>query len=79
MVSILESRDLVGDLRQGADLLNGGGVIVLPTETVYGAAGRLDRPEAMARLGASRIRRRETNDDSPRPPRGCSPLPWTDD
>lgn len=59
LVSILESQDLDADLRRGADLLNNGGVVVLPTETVYGAAGRLDRPQAKARLTALR-----TTDDA---------------
>jgi L-threonylcarbamoyladenylate synthase len=31
-------------------LLNDGAVVVLPTETVYGAAGRLDRPSAVETL-----------------------------
>jgi protein-tyrosine phosphatase len=54
MVPILDSRDLDTDLKRGSDLLNAGGVVVLPTETVYGAAGRLDRPETVARLSALR-------------------------
>jgi protein-tyrosine phosphatase len=54
MVPILDSRDLDTDLKRGADLLNGGGVVVLPTETVYGAAGRLDIPASAMRLAALR-------------------------
>ncbi len=33
-----------------ARILRDGGVVVLPTETVYGAAACLDRPDALARL-----------------------------
>jgi protein-tyrosine phosphatase len=32
------------------ETLNGGGLVVVPTETVYAVAGRLDRPDAVARL-----------------------------
>lgn len=34
--------------------LESGGLVVLPTETVYGAAGRLDLPEARTKLSALR-------------------------
>jgi L-threonylcarbamoyladenylate synthase len=54
MVPILDSRDLDTDLKRGAELLKSGGIVVLPTETVYGAAGRLDRPETALRLAALR-------------------------
>ena len=52
-VSIYDA-DLDAAFARGADLLNGGGLVVLPTETVYGAAGRLDVPAAHARLRALR-------------------------
>ena len=32
------------------EILNGGGVVVIPTDTVYGIAARPDRPEAVARI-----------------------------
>jgi L-threonylcarbamoyladenylate synthase len=54
VVSIYDAPDLEGAFDRGADLLNGGGIVVLPTETVYGAAGRLDLPEARPRLRALR-------------------------
>ena len=38
--------------RQAADVLNGGGVAVIPTDTVYGLAARPDRPKAVDRLYA---------------------------
>jgi protein-tyrosine phosphatase len=50
LVSIFEAVDYDAELRRSWEILNGGGVVVLPTETVYGAAGRLDRPAAKARL-----------------------------
>ncbi|HEY7120311.1 MAG TPA: Sua5/YciO/YrdC/YwlC family protein [Tepidisphaeraceae bacterium] len=37
-------------IRLAGEKLRQGGVVVLPTETVYGAAGALNRPEALARL-----------------------------
>jgi L-threonylcarbamoyladenylate synthase len=37
-------------IRLAAEKLRDGGVVVLPTETVYGAAASLRRPEALARL-----------------------------
>lgn len=36
------------------ETLNAGGLVIIPTETVYAVAGRLDRPEAVARLCALR-------------------------
>ena len=52
-VSIFNA-DLDAAFARGADLLNGGGLVVVPTETVYGAAGRLDVPAAHDRLRALR-------------------------
>lgn len=37
-------------LRRLANVLETGGVVVVPTETVYGVAARLDRPAAIRRL-----------------------------
>jgi L-threonylcarbamoyladenylate synthase len=54
VVSIFEAVDYEAELRRSWQILNDGGLIVLPTETVYGAAGRLDRPAAKARLQAFR-------------------------
>jgi protein-tyrosine phosphatase len=54
ILNIFDVKDLGAELRRGAELLNGGGVVVLPTETVYGAAGRLDLPAARGRLQALR-------------------------
>jgi len=54
VVKILESTDYSSEVRRAAELLNGGGVVVLPTETVYGLAARLDKPDALRRLADSR-------------------------
>ena len=53
-ISIFDAADFDAEIQRGAQTLNDGGVVVLPTETVYGAAGRLDRPAAVARLRALR-------------------------
>jgi len=37
-------------MTRAADLLNGGGVVVLPTDTVYGIAAHPGKPEAVARI-----------------------------
>jgi L-threonylcarbamoyladenylate synthase len=54
VVSIFDVVDYEGEVRRGVETLESGGLVVLPTETVYGAAGRLDRPEARARLSSLR-------------------------
>jgi len=54
MIPIFDAADFSAEIGRGAQTLNDGGVVVLPTETVYGAAGRLDRPTAVARLRALR-------------------------
>ena len=54
VVSIFDVTDLDGAIARGGDVLNGGGLVVLPTDTVYGAAGRLDLAAARPRLGAMR-------------------------
>jgi protein-tyrosine phosphatase len=47
---IFESDDPDALAARAAKLLDDGAVLVLPTETVYGAAGRLDRPQAVETL-----------------------------
>ncbi|HEY8750862.1 MAG TPA: Sua5/YciO/YrdC/YwlC family protein [Tepidisphaeraceae bacterium] len=54
IVSIFEGGQYERHIRRGADLLNEGGIVVLPTETVYGAAGLVNRPESRKRLRALR-------------------------
>ena len=50
IVHIFDVGDYESQIRRGADLLRGGGVVVLPTETVYGAAGLLTIEAARRRL-----------------------------
>jgi L-threonylcarbamoyladenylate synthase len=50
VVHIFDIADYDAQARRASGLLREGGIVVLPTETVYGAAGALDRPEAVARL-----------------------------
>jgi L-threonylcarbamoyladenylate synthase len=41
-----------GDLDAAESMLAGGGVVAIPTDTVYGLAARLDRPQALAGIFA---------------------------
>ena len=54
IVHIFETGEYENHVRRGAELLSGGGVVVLPTETVYGAAGLLSNRAARDRLDALR-------------------------
>lgn len=47
---IFETGDYEVHVRRAAELLSGGGIVVLPTETVYGAAAVLSKAESVARL-----------------------------
>jgi L-threonylcarbamoyladenylate synthase len=40
------------DVARAVAILRGGGVVAIPTETVYGLAGAVERPEAIARIYA---------------------------
>lgn len=54
-VSIFDTSDYQQEVvSRGAELLRSGGIVVLPTETVYGAAGLLTHPAARERLNAFR-------------------------
>ena len=46
-------------LSHAATTLNCGGLVVMPTDTVYGVAARLDRPEAIVRLYVAKGRPEE--------------------
>lgn len=50
VVSIFSGGEYVAHVAEGANTLASGGLVVLPTETVYGAAGLLTHPEARSRL-----------------------------
>lgn len=45
-----EGRDLASDVKSAAEVLRSGGIVILPTETVYGVAGVLTHQGALARL-----------------------------
>lgn len=50
VVSIFDVGDYAAQVDHGARVIREGGVVVLPTETVYGAAGLLSSKQAMQRL-----------------------------
>lgn len=50
VIHIFESLDVQGDLRRAAEALDRGQLVVLPTETVYGVAGRIDLGPTRSRL-----------------------------
>lgn len=54
IVHIFETGGYETHVRRGAELLSAGGVVVLPTETVYGAAGLLNQKATRARLAGLR-------------------------
>src|SRR5438067_1534332 len=49
IVPIFSTGDYDGQIRRAAELLRAGGLVLLPTETVYGAAGLLAHPGARQR------------------------------
>ena len=54
IVHIFETGEYESQIRRGSELLSSGGVVVLPTETVYGAAGVISSEPARARINALR-------------------------
>jgi tRNA threonylcarbamoyl adenosine modification protein (Sua5/YciO/YrdC/YwlC family) len=50
VVPIFDAADYDAQIERGARSLRDGGIVVLPTETVYGAAGLLNHPNAHERL-----------------------------
>ena len=54
VIPILESNDIDRDLMRGIGALAKGSLVLLPTETVYAVAGRLDRAAVRTRLRALR-------------------------
>src|SRR5438874_1249030 len=54
VVDIFDVADYEQHVTRAAELLRQGGVVVLPTETVYGAAALLTQPAALARLKSLR-------------------------
>jgi L-threonylcarbamoyladenylate synthase len=54
IISIFSGGDYDAQVRRGAEAIRAGGIVVLPTETVYGAAGLLTHEGARRRLTALR-------------------------
>src|SRR5687768_17385184 len=54
IVNIFEVGDYDAQIARARDLLQGGGLVVMPTETVYGAAGLLTHEGARQRLASLR-------------------------
>lgn len=54
IVHIFETGEYESQVRRGAELLSSGGVVVLPTETVYGAAGLMNSESSRSRLAKLR-------------------------
>jgi protein-tyrosine phosphatase len=54
IVSIFTAGDYEAHVARGAEILRGGGLVVLPTETAYGAAALLSNPASRERLTALR-------------------------
>jgi L-threonylcarbamoyladenylate synthase len=57
-MTVIRANDLQS-LSDAAMTLDRGGLVVIPTDTVYGVAARLDRPEAIARLYVAKGRPEE--------------------
>jgi protein-tyrosine phosphatase len=49
-INLFDAPDYAAQVQKASQLLTNGGVVVLPTETVYGAAGLLTQPTTVAKL-----------------------------
>jgi len=54
VIKTLTSNTIEADMDRASECLNTGGLVVLPTETVYGIAGRIDLPDARQKLQSIR-------------------------
>src|SRR5687767_9721851 len=54
IIRIFDVGNYEQQIARAADMIRSGATVVLPTETVYGAAGLLGHPEAMPRLNTLR-------------------------
>jgi protein-tyrosine phosphatase len=54
IINLYEADDYLAAVASAAAMLNEGKIVVIPTETVYGMAGRLDLPASRDRLRACR-------------------------
>src|SRR3954466_3184689 len=64
VLDIFSVSDYPGEVDRAARLLRDGGLVVLPTETVYGVAGLLTHPDGLRRL---KDFRGDRPDAAPRP------------
>lgn len=55
-LNLREEQGYWNGIREAASILDAGGLVVIPTETVYGVAARADRPEAVRRLRQAKRR-----------------------
>ncbi|MFQ5461274.1 MAG: L-threonylcarbamoyladenylate synthase [Phycisphaerae bacterium] len=56
ILSVTSGVDMLDAAQRAAGTLDRGGLVVFPTETVYGLAARADVPDALARLRAAKSR-----------------------
>lgn len=68
VVSIFDSGDYEGHIHRAVELLRDGSLVVLPTETVYGAAGLLSHPMGKQRLRSVRGAAESAASAQPPPP-----------
>ena len=55
-INVAQKEGYWSGIREAAAVLNDGGVVVFPTETVYGVAARVDRADALQRLREAKNR-----------------------
>lgn len=56
ILTATDGASIAAGVARGVEVLDKGGLVIFPTETVYGLAARADRPEALERL--SRVKQR---------------------
>ncbi len=56
VIQVADQRDFAGAIQQAVAVLDEGGLVAFPTETVYGLAARVDRPRGMERLRSAKDR-----------------------
>ncbi len=59
VIRVADPDDRAQAVRRARDVLQGGGLVVLPTETVYGVAARADDPNALSRLREVKSRKKD--------------------
>lgn len=59
VITVRAEADRAEAVRRAADVLQHGGLVVFPTETVYGVGARADLPDALAKLREAKSRERD--------------------